>query len=145
MAPSSEQCQYKQLFVRIEGVAPIPTTKRYQKYRHLANATLGGHMEDIDGARLHAADRNHLLDQCFVVYRTYNEDIQFRALGCRARCLSIPFGDILIKVCQKICRSWSSCRRIPFRSFDGPTLLLRKKTRIAIVRTPTNDQYPSHE
>ena len=75
------------------------------KYRHVTNVTLGDQLKTQNGTRLHAEEKVQLCDSCFTQYRAFNEEQRCREIGCRERGFSVPFDDILIKVCQKHMRT----------------------------------------
>ena len=79
--------------------------------------TLGDQLRSADGVRLHSDEKVQLRESCFIQYLTYNEENQRREIGCRDRGFSVPFGDILIRVCQKHMQSHVLRRTPPNPAF----------------------------
>ena len=109
-----------------EGVAFLSKKNCAAKYRHLAPVNLGDQLRTPTGIRLHAEEKVQLCDSCFIQYRTYNEDNQCREIGCRDRGFSVPFDDIIIRVCQKHMQS-HVIRRSPVPTAFKPDLFVQDK------------------
>ena len=136
----SERCKADRLFVGVEGIIPLSTKKCMGKYRHLTPATLGDQLRTSNGIRLHDEEKVQLCDSRFTHYRTYNEENQCREIGRRERAPGAPFGDIIIRDCQKHMHS-HVLRRSPgnpvFQQQDVFPLI---RTAISFVWVPTITQ-----
>ena len=96
-----DQCRPDQLYLGAEGPRHLSPRKCPTKYKHEMNVTIGDQMRGAQGGNTHAGDRIRLCDTRFAKYRSYNEENQFREMGCRVLGFLIPFGDITIRVCVK--------------------------------------------
>ena len=123
----AERCQSGRLFLGVEGVSPLSKKNCAAKYRHLAPLTLGDQLRAPTGIRLRADGKVQLCDSCFIQYRTYNEGNQRREIGCRDRGFSVPFGGVVIRVCQKHMQSGATRRPPTPTAFKQQDLFVQDK------------------